>query len=56
MSYQERSTVRMAYIHKAEHPEARRVMMQWWSDYLDTNREAWVPLYVRGQENSHKVA
>ncbi|KMX22769.1 tyrosine-type recombinase/integrase [Klebsiella pneumoniae] len=31
MSHQERNTVRMAYIHKAEHLEARKAMMQWWS-------------------------
>ncbi|MGM1264424.1 tyrosine-type recombinase/integrase, partial [Escherichia coli] len=35
MSHQERNTVRMAYIHKAEHLEARKAMMQWWSDYLE---------------------
>ncbi len=29
MSHQERNTVRMAYIHKAEHLEARKAMMQW---------------------------
>ncbi|TCV09095.1 phage integrase family protein [Samsonia erythrinae] len=36
MSHQERNTVRLAYIHKAEHLEARKAMMQWWLDYLDT--------------------
>ena len=45
MSHQERNTVRMAYIHKAEHLEARKAMMQWWSDYLDICREAYVPPY-----------
>ncbi|EPY9770437.1 integrase [Klebsiella variicola] len=56
MSHQERNTVRMAYIHKAEHLEARKAMMQWWSDYLDTCREAYVPPYIQGQEDSHKAA
>ncbi|ESN40860.1 tyrosine-type recombinase/integrase [Klebsiella variicola] len=56
MSHQERNTVRLAYIHKAEHLEARKAMMQWWSDYLDTCREAYVPPYIQGQENSHKAA
>ncbi|WP_437615911.1 tyrosine-type recombinase/integrase [Erwinia sp. V71] len=46
MSHQERNTVRLAYIHKAEHLEARRSMMQWWSDYLDTSRESYVPPYI----------
>ncbi|MCC7851108.1 tyrosine-type recombinase/integrase [Klebsiella pneumoniae] len=53
MSHQERNTVRLAYIHKAEHLEARKAMMQWWSDYLDTCRELYVPPYIRGQENSN---
>ena len=38
MSHQERNSVRAAYIHKAEHLEARKAMMQWWSDYLDIIR------------------
>ncbi|WP_185159909.1 tyrosine-type recombinase/integrase [Escherichia coli] len=43
MSHQERNTVRMAYIHKAEHLEARKAMMQWWSDYLEACRESYAP-------------
>ncbi|MGG8169619.1 integrase arm-type DNA-binding domain-containing protein [Klebsiella aerogenes] len=39
MSHQERSSVRAAYIHKAEHLGERRLMLQWWADYLDANRE-----------------
>lgn len=39
MSHQERNGVRAAYIHKAEHLEERRLMVQWWADYLDANRE-----------------
>lgn len=38
MSHQERNSVRLAYIHKAAHLEARKKIMQWWSDYLDCNR------------------
>lgn len=37
MSHQERSSVRAAYIHKAEHLGERRFMLQWWADYLDAN-------------------
>ncbi|MCX8990881.1 integrase, partial [Citrobacter portucalensis] len=36
--HQERKRVRAAYIHKAQHLEERREMMQWWADYLDANR------------------
>ncbi len=39
MSHQERNGVRAAYIHKAEHLGERRLMCQWWSDYLDACRE-----------------
>jgi len=45
MSHQERNGVRAAYIHKAEHIEERRLMCQWWSDYLDVCREAFVTPY-----------
>ncbi|EBO9521033.1 tyrosine-type recombinase/integrase [Salmonella enterica] len=51
MSHQERNTVRLAYIHKAEHMEARMDMMQWWSDYLDMCSETWVPPYIWSQQN-----
>ncbi|WJL54065.1 tyrosine-type recombinase/integrase [Escherichia coli O78:H51] len=49
MSHQERNTVRMAYIHKAEHLEARKAMMQWWSDYLEARRESYAPPYTIGK-------
>ncbi|HBI9587723.1 TPA: tyrosine-type recombinase/integrase [Escherichia coli] len=49
MSHQERNTVRMAYIHKAEHQEARKTMMQWWSDYLEACRESYAPPYTIGK-------
>ncbi|EEL0599075.1 integrase arm-type DNA-binding domain-containing protein [Salmonella enterica] len=46
MSHQERNKVRMAYIHKAEHLEARQSMMQWWSDYIDNNRQEYIAPYI----------
>jgi integrase len=45
MSHQERNGVRAAYIHKAEHLEERRLMVQWWADYLDACREGFVTPY-----------
>lgn len=49
MSHQERNSVRAAYIHKAEHIEERKLMLQWWADYLDANRKAHVvPYEFRG--------
>ncbi|EOS9507596.1 tyrosine-type recombinase/integrase, partial [Shigella flexneri] len=61
MSHQERNTVRMAYIHKAEHLEARKAMMQWWSDYLEACRESYAPPYTIGKNKfntneSHTLA
>ncbi|WP_033783483.1 integrase arm-type DNA-binding domain-containing protein [Pantoea sp. 9140] len=54
MSHQERNSVRAAYIHKAEHLEARKAMMQWWSDYIDECREKYVPPYIwSSQKNNH---
>lgn len=53
MSHQERNSVRAAYTHKAEYLDARKAMMQWWSDYLDMNREGYVASYVYAQ---HKTA
>lgn len=54
MSHQERSGVRAAYTHKARHLEARIEMMQWWSDYLDTCREGYIPPYIYARK--HKIA
>lgn len=54
MSHQEHNSVRLAYIHKAEHLEARQAMVLWWSDYLDTCRERYVALYIYARE--HDIA
>ena len=34
MSHMERNSVRAAYIHKAEHLDERRLMLQWWADFF----------------------
>lgn len=39
MSHQERNGVRAAYTHKAEFQDERKLMMQWWADFLDTNEK-----------------
>lgn len=39
MSHQDRNNVRAAYIHLVEHLDELRLMLQWWADYLDANRE-----------------
>ncbi|AGG29163.1 integrase arm-type DNA-binding domain-containing protein [Morganella morganii] len=45
MSHQERNSVRAAYIHKAEHIEERRLMVQWWADFLFENTHALITPY-----------
>lgn len=54
MNHKERNGVRAAYEHKAEHLEARMEMMQWWSDYLDVNRERYIAPYIYARR--HKAA
>lgn len=49
MSHMERNSVRAAYIHKAEHLDERRLMLQWWADFLDANREKEVSPYDFGK-------
>ncbi|HDS7112428.1 TPA: tyrosine-type recombinase/integrase [Klebsiella aerogenes] len=49
MSHMERNSVRAAYIHKAEHIDERRLMLQWWADFLDANREKEVSPYDFGK-------
>jgi integrase len=43
MSHQERNSVREVYIHKAGHQGERRLMVQWWVDYLDGVKEEYIP-------------
>ena len=50
--HQERNCVRAAYNHKAEYLEARRTMVQWWSDYLDMCRKAYASPYICGKKMS----
>lgn len=49
MSHQERNSVRASYIHKAEHLDERRLMLQWWADFLDANREKGVSPFDFGK-------
>ncbi len=49
MSHQESSSMRAAYIHKAEHLGERKLMLQWWVDFLDANREKGVSPFDFGK-------
>lgn len=37
--------MRAAYIHTSEHLDERRLMVQWWADFLDVNRQSSVSPY-----------
>ncbi len=52
MSHMERNSVRAAYIHKAEHREERRLMLQWWADFLDANREKFISPFEYAKINN----
>ena len=49
MSHMERNSVRAAYIHKAEHLDERKLMLQWWADFLDANRKKAVSAFDFGK-------
>ncbi|GKV84829.1 integrase [Pectobacterium carotovorum subsp. carotovorum] len=42
MSHKESNSVRAAYTHKAKHLDQRRLMLQWWADFLDANTKIMV--------------
>ncbi|GAB3245061.1 tyrosine-type recombinase/integrase [Chitinimonas naiadis] len=43
MSHKERNNVRAAYTHRAEFMAQRKLMVQWWADWLDANQKVFVP-------------
>ena len=49
MSHKERNSVRASYIHQVEHLDERRLMLQWWADFLDANREKGVSPFDFGK-------
>ncbi|WP_454889841.1 tyrosine-type recombinase/integrase [Serratia quinivorans] len=52
MSHQERNGVRAAYIHKAEFLDERRLMLQWWADFLDANQEDVISPFEYAKSNT----
>lgn len=51
----ERNSVRAAYIHKAEHLDERKLMLQWWADFLDANREKGITPFDYAKINREQV-
>ena len=54
MGYQEHNSVRADYIHKSEHLDERRLMLQWRGDYLDANRGKGVSPFDFGKIKSRR--
>ncbi|MDR9527942.1 integrase arm-type DNA-binding domain-containing protein [Acinetobacter baumannii] len=42
MSHKSDNEVEWAYTHHVEYLEERKIMMQWWSDYLDQNKSKFI--------------
>ncbi|CCW32657.1 integrase arm-type DNA-binding domain-containing protein [Xenorhabdus nematophila] len=51
LSHVERKNVRAAYIHTSKHLDERQLMVQWWADYLDANREKYITPYDFAKEH-----
>lgn len=45
LSHTERNNLRAAYIHTSEHLYERRLMVQWWMDYLYSNAEEFISAF-----------
>ena len=52
LSHTERNNVRAAYIHTSEHLEERRLMVQWWADFLYSNKSRSISPYDFAREGS----
>ncbi|EIS9096704.1 integrase arm-type DNA-binding domain-containing protein [Salmonella enterica] len=45
LSHVERKKTKAAYLHTSEYLDERKLMLQWWADYLDANREKTISPY-----------
>lgn len=53
MSHMEKNNVRAAYTHKAKHLEQRRLMLQWWANFLDANKNSMVRPFDFATNKNH---
>lgn len=42
LSHSKRNNVRAAYIHTSEYLDGRRLMVQWWADYIYSNSNGYI--------------
>ena len=55
LSHSERNNVRAAYIHTSEHIGERRLMVLWWADVLDLNRQGRISPYDFSKDGTFRV-
>lgn len=55
MSHTERNNTRAAHTRKAVFLEERRMIMTWWSRFLDANRKDHVTLHEFARQTGEKV-
>ncbi|EPL8096420.1 tyrosine-type recombinase/integrase [Morganella morganii] len=51
LSHMERNNVKAAYLHTSHYLDERRLMVQWWADYLDANRKGFISPYDFAQSS-----
>ncbi len=51
LSHSERNSVLAAYIHTSEHLDERRLMVQWWVDYLYSNKDTYTTPFDFAKNN-----
>ncbi|OTA18168.1 integrase [Xenorhabdus beddingii] len=51
LSHTERKKVKAAYLHTSHYLDERRLMVQWWADYLDATRTGFVSPYDFAQSS-----
>lgn len=51
LSHMERNSVKAAYLHTSHYLDERRLMVQWWADYLDANRKGFISPYDFAQSS-----
>lgn len=45
LSHVERKNVKGSYMHTSEYLEERKLMLQWWADYIDANKNGSITPY-----------
>mgnify|MGYP000862444507 CR=1 FL=1 len=52
LSHTERNNIKAAYIHTSEHLDERRLMVQWWTDFINANLSEKITPYDYTDKNT----